>query len=81
MAVAAFKILAYVDRVPTMAVCTKCEQKFFAPRLIFRSGRVGAEEYSRDKFVQHKCLKGAEEGSYRPYIAEISLIQTINRRT
>jgi hypothetical protein len=47
-----------------MAVCTRCEQKFFAPRLIFRSDRVGAEEYLRDKFVQHKCLKGAEEGSY-----------------
>jgi hypothetical protein len=70
MSVAAFKILAYIDRVPTMAVCTRCEQKFFAPRLIFRSDRVGAEEYSRDKFVQHKMSQGCGGG----------VVPTVHRR-
>ena len=51
-----FKILAYADKVPTMACCEKCQIKFFTLPS-FRLDHVRAEHYLRDKFAQHKCLK------------------------
>jgi len=57
MAECSFKTLMYVDKVPSMASCTKCQRKFFTPGSTFRGDRVGAEEYLRDKFVQHQCPK------------------------
>jgi len=50
-----FKILAYVDNIPAMACCKKCQRKFFALRTIFQGDPVGAEYYLRDKFAEHQC--------------------------
>jgi hypothetical protein len=52
-----FKILAYVDKVPSLASCTKCQHKFFTPRDAFRRDPDGAENYLREKFVRHDCPK------------------------
>ncbi|MGA8345278.1 MAG: hypothetical protein WB781_25330 [Candidatus Sulfotelmatobacter sp.] len=49
-----FVILKYVNKVPTMASCTKCERKFFTPTA-YQGDRVGAEQYLRGKFDLHKC--------------------------
>jgi hypothetical protein len=52
-----FKILACVGRVPMMASCTGCQQKFFITRNTFRGDPVGAEEYLREKYVRHECSR------------------------
>jgi hypothetical protein len=57
MAECAFKILSYVNEVPAMAGCTECGTKFFAPKYAFGEDGLRAEEYLRDKFVQHQCSR------------------------
>ena len=52
-----FRILAYVDKILSMASCNKCQRKFFTPDGMFRRDPVGTEEYLREKFVQHQCSK------------------------
>lgn len=39
-----------------MARCTECA-KFFAPKYAFGKDGLRAEEYLRDKFVQHQCSR------------------------
>ena len=56
MAERCFVILQYVDKVPSMASCAKCQRKFFTPTT-FRLDPIGAEEYLRFKFDLHKCPK------------------------
>ena len=41
-------------KVPTMAGCTNCQLKFFTPEE-YASDSVGAEQYLRLKFSEHKC--------------------------
>jgi hypothetical protein len=50
-----FKILVYVDKVPSMASCTKCHRKFFTPRWTFPHDPRGAELYLMERFMQHRC--------------------------
>jgi hypothetical protein len=52
-----FRILAYVDKVPSMASCNKCQRKFFTPGGMFRRDAVGAEEYLGEEFVERQCSK------------------------
>jgi hypothetical protein len=49
-----FVILKHVNRVPSLASCTRCQRKFFTPRA-YQGDPVGAEQYLLGKFEQHKC--------------------------
>jgi hypothetical protein len=49
-----FVILRYVNKVPTLAACTRCQTKFFT-LTAYQGDRVGAEQYLRGKFELHKC--------------------------
>jgi hypothetical protein len=55
-----FKILAYVNKVPSLATCTQCEKKFFTPSGVFQRDRLGAEDYLREKFAKHQCPRTQE---------------------
>jgi len=50
-----FEILRYVNKVPSLASCTKCQRKFFTPGSTFRGDPEGAHEYLQEKFAQHQC--------------------------
>jgi hypothetical protein len=53
-AVRSFAILKYVKKVPTVAGCTACSLKFFAPTS-YQGDPVGADQYLRGKFDVHNC--------------------------
>jgi hypothetical protein len=61
MAERTFVILKYVNRVPSLASCAKCQRKFFTPK-IYDCDRVGAEQYLLGKFDLHKCQEEPETG-------------------
>ena len=42
-----FILLAYRDSAPTLAMCRRCEMKFFA----LRASHVKAEQYLRERFA------------------------------
>jgi hypothetical protein len=49
-----FVILTLMGNTPSMATCARCQMKFFTPRELIGYPRE-AEEYMRDKFVDHQC--------------------------
>jgi hypothetical protein len=53
-----FVVLRYVNNVPAMAACAKCQHKFFTPNSYYND-EVGAEEYLHGKFNLHEC-RGVE---------------------
>ena len=55
-----FVIVRYEGKVPAMACCAKCQQKFFTPTTLARDA-VGAEEYLGRKFDVHDCPAEIEE--------------------
>jgi hypothetical protein len=56
-----FTILKYVNKVPSFASCSKCQQKFFTPPS-HRFVPSGASDYLKEKFLWHKCVaSGIEE--------------------
>ena len=58
-----FVILKYVNKVPTLASCAKCQRKFFTPNS-YRNDRAGAEQYLLRKFDQHQCQDGAKTSGW-----------------
>jgi len=55
-----FIILRYVNKVPAMASCAKCQLKFFTSDT-YHNDLFGAERYLRQKFEEHQC--GEAKGS------------------
>lgn len=51
---ATLMILRWVNKVPAMATCSKCNLKFFTPKE-YSKDSVGAEEYLESKFETHHC--------------------------
>jgi hypothetical protein len=51
-----FVILKYVNKVPSLASCERCQRKFFTPKT-HGHDRVGAEQYLLGKFEQHRCAE------------------------
>jgi hypothetical protein len=51
-----FVILKYVNQVPSLASCSKCQRKFFAPTA-YQRDRIGAEQYLQGKFDAHRCAE------------------------
>ena len=49
-----FVVLKFAGRVPTLAGCSQCQRKFFAPTS-YQGDREGAEQYLRGKFDLHEC--------------------------
>ena len=49
-----FVILKHIGEMPSMATCTRCHLKFFAPLELLRDAEQ-AERQLRDKFVRHEC--------------------------
>lgn len=49
-----FVILKYVNEIPALASCSKCQHKFFTPNS-YHNDRGGAEKYLLRKFELHKC--------------------------
>jgi hypothetical protein len=47
-------ILRHVNKVPSLAACSKCQLKFFTPYSYFND-RSGAEQYLHEKFDLHRC--------------------------
>lgn len=47
-------ILRRVKKVPAMASCSICNLKFFTPK-DYSNDPIGAEEYLRKKFEEHRC--------------------------
>ena len=60
MAERAFVILNYVDKVPSMASCAKCQRKFFAPNTLPRDS-AAVEQYLLEKFARHNCPRVTKE--------------------
>jgi hypothetical protein len=54
-----FIILRYKYKVPAMASCAKCQQKFFTPHS-YDNDLLGAERYLRHKFEEHRCREEAK---------------------
>jgi hypothetical protein len=50
-----FVLLRYLDKVPAMAACAKCQRKFFTPNTYYNDA-VGAHEYLFSKFDRHDCM-------------------------
>jgi hypothetical protein len=50
-----FKIIAFVDDVPSMGTCTKCGYKIFTPLAEFAGQYRSAEIYLLNKFAEHDC--------------------------
>jgi len=65
MAERSFVILKYVNKVPSLATCTKCQRKFFTPNS-YHNDRIGAEQYLQGKFDLHRC-----EEEPRPFLPRI----------
>jgi hypothetical protein len=49
-----FVILRFVNKVPSLAACARCQLKFFTPNA-YQGDTVGAAEYLRGKFDLHAC--------------------------
>jgi hypothetical protein len=52
-----FIILEQNGGTPSLAACSRCNVKFFAPSELLRDG-VKAEKYLREKFARHPCMRG-----------------------
>jgi hypothetical protein len=50
-----FVVLRSVNKTPSIASCTKCHLKFFAPNSYYNDP-YGAERYLHTKFDLHDCL-------------------------
>jgi hypothetical protein len=50
----AFVILKHVNKIPSLAACSKCQRKFFTPNSYYND-RIGAEQYLQEKFDLHRC--------------------------
>src|SRR5947207_7595973 len=50
-------VLRSLGKIPTMAGCSKCGRKFFAPASYSRDP-VGAHQYLSAKFDRHSCMEG-----------------------
>jgi hypothetical protein len=55
-----FIVLRYQGKIPAMAVCGKCQQKFFTPDSYY-GDVIGAEQYLLGKFNEHQCSKSRNE--------------------
>jgi hypothetical protein len=51
-----FVVFWYMDKVPAIAACAKCQHKFFTPT--YYNDHIGAEEYLWGKFDRHTCEEG-----------------------
>ncbi len=49
-----FIVLRHEGKIPAMAVCGKCQQKFFTPDSYY-GDVIGAEQYLIGKFSEHRC--------------------------
>jgi hypothetical protein len=55
-----FTILRYSGKTPVLAVCTRCQLKFFTPSGMKQNSQE-AEYYLRDKFRDHRCAAATEQ--------------------
>jgi len=55
MSESGFVILKKIGNRPSMAMCDICRMKFFVPAGEFVNDPTGAEEYLRQKYVNHSC--------------------------
>jgi hypothetical protein len=58
-----FIILAYTGQAPNLAMCRRCDVKFFTPH-VPRLDATKAEKYLREKFAAHKCIGGDFSSRY-----------------
>ena len=49
-----FAILKRLGKTPSLAMCRKCEIKFFTPQELMNDAR-GAEVYLWRRFMSHRC--------------------------
>jgi hypothetical protein len=55
-----FVVLKYLNKVPSLAACTRCQYKFFTPNTYYND-HIGAAEYLRGKFDLHACEEAKPE--------------------
>jgi hypothetical protein len=55
-----FIVLRREGKIPAMAACGKCQQKFFTPDSYY-GDLIGTEQYLTGKFDEHRCNKSNNE--------------------